>query len=123
MKWQKTGSDSMSISIGNDMFQYASSITSSNTSTSIQNKKDTSFVNSTDEELMDACREFEAYFVEQLMKQMQKTVMKSELTEESETESYFKDMLYQEYASEASKGQGIGIAKMMYEQLKRNNIS
>ena len=105
------------------MFQYASSITSSNTSTSIQNKKDTSFVNSTDEELMDACREFEAYFVEQLMKQMQKTVMKSELTEESETESYFKDMLYQEYASEASKGQGIGIAKMMYEQLKRNNIS
>ena len=113
----------MSISIGNDMFQYASSITSSNTSTSIQNKKDTSFVNSTDEELMDACREFEAYFVEQLMKQMQKTVMKSELTEESETESYFKDMLYQEYASEASKGQGIGIAKMMYEQLKRNNIS
>ena len=113
----------MSISIGNDMFQYASSITSSNTSTSIQNKKDTSFVNSTDEELMDACREFEAYFVEQLMKQMQKTVMKSELTEESETESYFKDMLYQEYASEASQGEGIGIAKMMYEQLKRNNIS
>ena len=113
----------MSISIGNDMFQYASSITSSNTSTSIQNKKDTSFVNSTDEELMDACREFESYFVEQLMKQMQKTVMKSELTEESETESYFKDMLYQEYASEASQGEGIGIAKMMYEQLKRNNIS
>lgn len=109
----------MSISIGNDMFHYASSITSSNTSTSIQNKKDTSFTNATDEELMDACREFEAYFVEQLMKQMQKTVMKSGLTEESETESYFKDMLYQEYASEASKGQGIGIAKMMYEQLKR----
>lgn len=109
----------MSINVGSDMFQYASSITSSNTSTSIQNMKDTSLVNSTDEELMDACREFEAYFVEQLMKQMQKTVIKSELTEESETESYFKEMLYQEYAAEASKGQGVGIAKMMYEQMKR----
>lgn len=109
----------MSINVGSDMFQYASSITSSDTSTSIQNMKDTSLVNSTDEELMDACREFEAYFVEQLMKQMQKTVIKSELTEESETESYFKEMLYQEYAAEASKGQGVGIAKMMYEQMKR----
>ena len=109
----------MSINVGSAMFQYASSITSSNTSTSIQNMKDTSLVNSTDEELMDACREFEAYFVEQLMKQMQKTVIKSELTEESETESYFKEMLYQEYAAEASKGQGVGIAKMMYEQMKR----
>ena len=109
----------MSINVGSDMFQYASSITSSNTSTSIQNMKDASLVNSTDEELMDACREFEAYFVEQLMKQMQKTVIKSELTEESETESYFKEMLYQEYAAEASEGQGVGIAKMMYEQMKR----
>ena len=58
----------MSITLGSDMFQYASSITSSNTSTSIQNMKDTSLVNSTDEELMDACREFEAYFVEQFIK-------------------------------------------------------
>lgn len=110
----------MSISIGSDMFQYASSITSSNTSTSIQNMTDSSLVNSTDEELMDACREFEAYFLEQLMKQMQKTVIKSDLTEESETESYFKEMLYQEYATQASKGEGIGIAKMMYEQMKNS---
>ncbi|MBQ3513300.1 MAG: rod-binding protein [Lachnospiraceae bacterium] len=109
----------MSISIGSDMFQYASSITSSNTSSSIQNMSNSSLVNSTDEELMDACREFEAYFIEQLMKQMQKTVMKSGLTEESETESYFKEMLYQEYAAKASEGEGIGIAQMLYEQMKR----
>ena len=109
----------MSINVGGDMFQYASSITSSNTSTSIQNMTNSSLVNSTDEELMGACREFEAYFIEQLMKQMQKTVIKSELTEESETESYFKEMLYQQYAAEAAEGEGIGIAKMLYEQMKR----
>lgn len=109
----------MSINVGGDMFQYASSITSSNTSTSIQNMTNSSLVNSTDEELMGACREFEAYFIEQLMKQMQKTVIKSELTEESETESYFKEMLYQEYAAGAAEGEGIGIAKMLYEQMKR----
>ena len=109
----------MSINVGGDMFQYASSITSSNTSTSIQNMTNSSLVNSTDEELMGACREFEAYFIEQLMKQMQKTVIKSELTEESEKESYFKEMLYQEYAAEAAEGEGIGIAKMLYAQMKR----
>ena len=33
----------------------------------------------------------------------------------------FKDTLYQEYADIASeRGDGIGIAKMLYEQMKRN---
>ena len=33
----------------------------------------------------------------------------------------FKDTLYQEYAKSATeRGDGIGIAKMLYEQMKRN---
>ena len=33
---------------------------------------------STDEELMDACKEFEAYFLEQIYKGMEKTIMKAD---------------------------------------------
>lgn len=109
----------MSIGIGDSMLQYASSITTSNTGSKIENMSDAALAKAEDKELMDACREFEAYFLEQLMKQMEKTVIKSDLTEESETESYFKEMLYQEYAARATEGEGVGIAKMMYEQMKQ----
>ena len=35
---------------------------------------------STSEELMDVCKEFEAYFVEQIFKEMRKTIPESETT-------------------------------------------
>lgn len=75
---------------------------------------------SSDEELMDVCKSFEAYFLEQVFKSMEKTIMKDE---ESSTDSgyssYFKDMLTQEYASNATETGGYGIAQMLYESMKR----
>ncbi|MDR1700344.1 MAG: rod-binding protein [Lachnoclostridium sp.] len=73
----------------------------------------------TDAEMMDACKQFEAYFVEQMYKNMQATVMKSEEEENQYTEM-FGDMLTQEYASAAVEAQGIGIAQMLYESMKNN---
>ena len=81
----------------------------------------------TEEDLMKACKEFEAYFVEQIFKGMEKTVMKAD--DESSTTSmytdYFGDMRTQEYAKAAAKqsngtGTGIGLANQLYEQMKRN---
>ena len=76
----------------------------------------------TEEELMDACREFEAYFIEQIYKGMEKTVMKAEDEESSGNYlEYFQDMQTQEYAKLASQqGNGIGLASQLYEQMKRN---
>ncbi len=76
----------------------------------------------TEEELMDACREFEAYFIEQIYKGMEKTVMKAEDEESSGSYlEYFQDMQTQEYAKLASQqGNGIGLASQLYEQMKRN---
>lgn len=75
-----------------------------------------------DEELMEACKSFEQYFIEQAFKGMEKMVPESEKS--SLGPSYvdmFKDNLYQEYAKSATdRGDGIGIAKMLYEQMKRN---
>jgi len=78
----------------------------------------------TNEELMDACKEFEAYFLEQVYKGMEKTIMKAE-DDNSSTSSqymdYFGDMQTQEYAkSAANQGDGIGLATQLYEQMKRN---
>ncbi len=77
----------------------------------------------TEDELMEACKSFEQYFIEQAFKGMEKMIPKSD-DENSGSTSYvdmFKDTLYQEYAESATeRGDGIGIAKMLYEQMKRN---
>ena len=78
----------------------------------MENKQD-----ATDEEMMAACKEFEAYMVEQIYKGMQKTVMKAE--EDGDYEEYFGDMLTQEYAKLASP-QGVGLAEQLYESMKNN---
>lgn len=82
----------------------------------------TDFSKATDEEMMKACKSFESYFLEQAFKGMEKMIPKDE--DSSSTNSYvemFKDNLYQEYAESATeRGDGIGIAKMLYEQMKRN---
>lgn len=75
--------------------------------------------NATDEELMEACKSFEAYLLEQVFKSMEKTVLKDE-EKENDYLMNFSDMLYEEYAKEATKAQGIGLAQMLYESMKRN---
>lgn len=80
------------------------------------------YTSASDEELMDACKQFEAYFVEQMFKEMQKSVPKNEDTDgpTSNLVSYFKDNLTQQYAAAAVEQQDTGLAGMLYEQMKRN---
>lgn len=76
----------------------------------------------TDEELLDVCKQFEAYFMEQVFKQMEKTIIKDESSTGSSTAlvDYFKDSALQELTNTAADTQGLGIAQMLYEQMKRN---
>lgn len=83
----------------------------------------TDYANATDEELMEACKSFEAYFVEQAFKGMEKMIPENEDDSSSGMNhiDMFKDNLYKEYASAATeRGDGLGIATMLYEQMKRN---
>ncbi|MDO5154406.1 MAG: rod-binding protein [Eubacteriales bacterium] len=79
---------------------------------------------STEAELMNACKEFEAYFIEQIYKGMEKTIMKADNGVDSSVSQYkelFGDMQIQEYAKQAAnQGDGIGLANQLYEQMKRN---
>lgn len=81
--------------------------------------------NATDDELMDACKEFEAYFLEQVFKQMEKTTKVFSDEENSDGYSsqlvdYFKDSAITELAGQSTEQQGLGLAQMLYEQMKRN---
>lgn len=73
----------------------------------------------TDEELMEACRSFESYMLEQVMKEMKKSVSSEE--DKNPYIEQFGDILYEEYARMASKSQGLGIAQMLYEAMKRQS--
>ena len=77
----------------------------------------------TDKELMDACKEFEAYFLEQVFKGMEKTVMKADNSFSSSSDTlvdFYKDEMYKKLAKQTTDNQSIGLAQQMYNQLKRN---
>lgn len=80
------------------------------------------FSKATDEELMEACKQFEAYFVEQMMKEMWKTVKLTESDSASMNTltDYFKDELISETAKQAVETNSTGLAQTLYEQMKRN---
>ena len=76
----------------------------------------------TDEELMDACKQFEAYFLEQMFKEMMKTIPESDETSSSNSQlmDYYKDEMVQQIASDSTEQNSLGLAQMLYEQMKRN---
>ena len=76
----------------------------------------------TADELMDACKQFEAYFLEQIFKGMEKTIPKSD-DGDSSTQNlidYFKETTIQQLAEESTETNSLGLAQMLYEQMKRN---
>lgn len=73
----------------------------------------------TDDELMDVCKSFESYFVEQVLKEAKKTVLSDE-EEEGDYMQYFGDTLVQEYSDIISDNGNLGIAQMLYDSMKRN---
>lgn len=77
----------------------------------------------TDDELMSVCKEFESYFLEQVFKSMKKMVPEHEYESSSSKTmmEYYQDELMTKYAKNATDtGQGLGLAQMLYEQMKRN---
>lgn len=95
---------------------------SSQTASKLQQTSKKDYSKATDDELMSACKEFEAYFVEQMFKEMVKTIPESDSVSSytSNLVDYYKDNMIQEIASETSEQGSLGLAQMLYEQMKRN---
>ena len=92
------------------------------TANKLQNTLDGVKGTASKDELMDACRQFEAYFVEQMFKSMMKTVPSEGNTSNytSTMMDYYKDQMVQSMAEESTAQGGFGLAQMLYEQMKRN---
>lgn len=75
-----------------------------------------------DEKLMSACKQFEAYFLEQVFKEMQKTVPETEYSDTgtSSMVSYVKESFAKQISEDASNRQGMGLAQTLFDQMKRN---
>ena len=71
---------------------------------------------------MDACKQFESYFLEQMFKEMMKTIPEREDTSSSNSQlmDYYKDEMVQQIASDSTEQNSLGLAQMLYEQMKRN---
>ncbi|MCR5271566.1 MAG: rod-binding protein [Lachnospiraceae bacterium] len=97
--------------------------TNTNTAASATRAANKDYSTATDEELMDACKEFEAYMIEQVMKEVEKM---ADISDDEEDESmsqltdYFKEQTVQSLAEQVSDSGQLGLAQKMYEQMKRN---
>ena len=76
----------------------------------------------TDEEMMSACQDFEAYLLQKMFENMEKSaILFEDDEEENENTEMFGDQMYQSMAETmVSSGQGLGIAQMLYESMSRN---
>ncbi|HHV46677.1 MAG TPA: flagellar biosynthesis protein FlgJ [Tissierellia bacterium] len=74
--------------------------------------------NKDDAQLMEVCREFESIFLNMLFKEMRNTIPDGGLIPKGTGTEIFEDMYYEEISKELSNREGLGIAKMLYEQFK-----
>ncbi len=75
-----------------------------------------------DEKLMDVCKQFESYLLEQVFKNMDKTVMRANEDDSPNGNlvNFFKEQTIQTLATQSTEQSPLGLAQMLYEQLKRN---
>lgn len=108
----------------NAISEYATMESKNASRAMVENKIRNTSDKSTDDELWEACKSFEAYFLEQVFKEMQKSVdaLKPETSDNSTSTlvDFFKDQTLQEVCSTSADIQSNGFAQMLYENMKRN---
>ena len=110
--------------VGSVYADYMANQASSTKADTIKNKIENSAGTANEAELLDACKHFESYFLEQVFKEMLETTKVFSDDDEngyaSKMVDYFKDYAVQNLCEQATAGDGLGLANMLYEQMKRN---
>tara|TARA_Y100001960_G_scaffold172258_1_gene180561 strand:- start:56 stop:376 length:321 start_codon:yes stop_codon:yes gene_type:complete len=73
-----------------------------------------------DTRLREASNEFEAIFIQQMLKTMRKTSLESDFIKKSEGEKIFRSMLDEQYAILSARSGRLGLGEMIFQQLKSN---
>lgn len=109
--------------VGSAYADYLTSQASGNKMTTLQNRLENGSSTMDEEELKSACKEFESYFVEQMFNAMLETTKVFSDDKDgyaTKMVDYFKDFAVQELCDKATEGEGLGLANILYEQMKRN---
>lgn len=110
--------------VGSVYSDYMTSHASDSRTQALQNKLTGSAESADEAELKEACKEFEAYFMEQMFNAMIKTTKVFSDEEENgyatKMVDYFKDYAVQNLCDQVTDGEGMGLANVLYEQMKRN---
>ena len=111
----------MSLSIDNSYMLLNGGINNSSGVNSERLSKNIENINSQtdDKELLEACKGFEQYFVEQVMKEFTKSL---EEFNNNEYMQCFGDTLISEYAGKVTESGSLGLAQMLYESMKIRGV-
>jgi flagellar protein FlgJ len=81
-----------------------------------------SAVDSADPRLKAACQEMESLFITHLFKEMRATINKSGFISGGRAEDIFTSMLDVELSRKISASRGIGLSKILFEQLSAKSV-
>ena len=115
----------MDMSIDNSLYnQYSSAVNSTSATSALNIANSIKADGATDEELLDACKQFEQYFIRQVMKEMKNTIPKDTLLKDNEYMNMFEDQMLDSMAETISGSAKLGLAEQMYDNLRlRYNTS
>lgn len=114
----------MDISNLNSM--YADYLSTTTATTESEKKLDSMLAadqsDASDKELMDVCKQFESYFLEQIFKEMKKTIPEEKYSSTSVSTrlDFFEDQAIQTLAAQSTDKNSLGLAQMLFDQMKRN---
>ncbi|WP_182187760.1 rod-binding protein [Pectinatus frisingensis] len=75
-----------------------------------------------DAKLKDACKQFEAVFLDLMYKQMRDTVPKDSLLGDSNADNILRSMHDTEMTKNIAEAGGVGLADMLYRQIKEQDV-
>ncbi len=76
---------------------------------------------SKDRELRDACKDFEAILLRQLLSTMRKSIPKSEFFGNSHARDMYQSLQDEALADQLTSGRGTGLGEVLYRQLSGQN--
>jgi peptidoglycan hydrolase FlgJ len=75
------------------------------------------------DKIKEICRQFEAVLLREILRNAQKTVIASELTEESSAGDIYKDMVTEQMADQISRSGGFGLARSLETEFARQTLT
>lgn len=111
----------MSINLTNPIGQGAQAAQQYSTTALEQKLQNKDLKNAKDDELMEAVKSFESYFVEQVIKEVEKTIHTEDKDSyAAQMTDYFKDTVIKEVSDQIIDQSGNHFTQKLYEQMRRN---